>query len=110
MLRWILSKLKSRRTRMNTGVKVVLYTRPGCTLCDKAKTIIMKVSRNHPIDLQEVDISSDPNLVQAYGESIPVVCIDGVEVFRGKVSEYRLQRELRERQGGGRHIPFKRSL
>lgn len=61
---------------------VTLYGKPGCHLCEDAKTVIEQVRATHPFDLQEVDISIDPALNREYGERIPVVAIDGVERFQ----------------------------
>ena len=73
------------------GQHVVLYTRDGCHLCDEAKQILMR----HGIKPQEVDIDEDPELVQRFGECVPVVTIDGAVRFRGRVNEVLLRRLLR---------------
>lgn len=60
---------------------VVLYGRPGCHLCDDARGILLRVRAEHPFVLQEQDIERDDALFAAYLERIPVVTIDGEEVF-----------------------------
>ena len=69
---------------------VVLYTRPGCHLCDDAKTILQQQG----LAPQLVDIDQDPALTQRYRDCIPVVTIDGRERFRGRVDPLLLRRIL----------------
>jgi glutaredoxin len=73
---------------------VILYSRPGCCLCDDARAILERVRLRRPFDLEERDIDADDGLLRAYLERIPVVTIDGVEVFELFVSESELDRRL----------------
>ena len=61
--------------------RVVLYSRPGCHLCDEARTILMRVRAEHEFAFEERNIESDDALLSAYLERIPVVTIDGEEAF-----------------------------
>jgi glutaredoxin len=56
---------------------LVLYSRPGCHLCDDAREILLEVGE----PFQEIDIDGDDALLRAYLERIPVVVLDGVELF-----------------------------
>ena len=59
--------------------ELILYTGPGCGLCEKAKLVIEPVL---PTDWQllEVDISASDSLCERYGVRIPVVAVaDGRE-------------------------------
>jgi hypothetical protein len=60
---------------------VTLYARPGCHLCTEARERIEEVRADRPFRLEEVDISLDPVLHRRYGERIPVVAVDGQELF-----------------------------
>jgi len=62
-------------------VKVTLYGKAGCCLCDEAKAAVAEVRGEIPFDLEEVDVSVDPRLNRDYGERIPVVEVDGEEAF-----------------------------
>jgi hypothetical protein len=74
---------------------VVLYTRPGCCLCDDAREVIERVRVGVPaFALTERDIEADDALHRAYLERIPVVTIDGVEAFELFVDEHELTRRL----------------
>jgi len=79
---------------------VVLYTRPGCCLCDDARAVLERVRARHPFALQERDIDQDDELQRAYLERIPVVTIDGEEAFELFVDETELARRLGIVQAG----------
>lgn len=64
---------------------VVLYSRPGCGLCDEAREVILAERERVPFAFREVDVSSDDALERAYGLRIPVVEIDGQEAFEVRV-------------------------
>ena len=60
---------------------VVLYARDGCHLCDEARLVIEEVRRTVPFSFTEVDIDTNDALIRDYGIRIPVVAIDGQELF-----------------------------
>jgi hypothetical protein len=60
---------------------VVVYSRPGCHLCEEAiEQIVALHASGYRFDLREVDIESDELLLRRYLERIPVVEVDGVQV------------------------------
>jgi glutaredoxin len=67
---------------MNT---VVLYTRVGCHLCEKAERVLREERTVAPFDLELVDIDRDPELARRYGVRVPVVAVDGEELFEYEV-------------------------
>jgi glutaredoxin len=73
---------------------VVLFSRPGCCLCDDAREILQEARSRRPFEFSEVDIDADEALLRAYLERIPVVTIDGVEAFELFVNEAELERRL----------------
>jgi glutaredoxin len=73
---------------------VVLYGREGCCLCDDAREVLERVRSRRRFALVERDIDSDDALLRAYLERIPVVAIDGQEVFDLFVDESELERRL----------------
>jgi glutaredoxin len=58
-------------------VSLVLYGRPGCHLCDQARAVLQRVG--HPFE--EIDIEADDALLKRYLERIPVVALDGEELY-----------------------------
>jgi glutaredoxin len=80
---------------MPSPIRVEIYSRPGCHLCDEAKAVINRFRSRYAMELSVVDIDRDPELVAAYGEEIPVVFIDGVKSFKYTVDEKELERKLK---------------
>ena len=74
---------------------VTLYARPGCHLCDDARAALERVRERTAFSLVEVDIESDDALHKAYLERIPVVELDGAELFEYFVDEATLTARLR---------------
>ena len=54
---------------MTVHDELILYTRPGCHLCDLAATMLDELE----IAWRPVDIEGDPELEERYGLVIPVV-------------------------------------
>ena len=75
-------------------VAVTLYGKPGCHLCDEARSVLEDVRAERPFELREVDVSSDPVLHRAYGERIPVVEVGGEEIFEYHVDPGALRERL----------------
>lgn len=74
-------------------VRVTLYAKPGCHLCEEARAVVDAVRAERPFELEEVDVSLDPVLHRRYGERIPVIAIAGEDAFEYVVDA----RALRER-------------
>ena len=79
---------------------VTLYSRPGCHLCDDAREALERVRAAVPFALHEVDIEQDDVLHARYLERIPVVALDGDELFDHFVDEAALARRILYREGG----------
>ncbi|HEX5445442.1 MAG TPA: glutaredoxin family protein [Pirellulales bacterium] len=71
--------------------EVIVYSREGCHLCHEAVEVLAR----HGLAAREIDIDSQPDLRQRFHEWVPVVVIDGVERFRGRIDEVLLRRLLR---------------
>jgi glutaredoxin len=72
---------------------LVLYGRAGCHLCDDARAVLQRIG--HPFE--EVDIEADDALLRRYLERIPVVALDGEELFDYFVDEGALRARLEAR-------------
>ena len=67
-------------------VQAVLYTKKDCSLCDKMKRQMALANCSELYSLQEVDIETDAELFTKYRYDIPVLSINGVEVFRHRLT------------------------
>jgi glutaredoxin len=81
---------------MPESIRIEIYSRPGCHLCDDAKNVIVPFTRRYPIQLTVTDVDTDADLRQAYGSEIPVIMINGKEAFRHRVDAPALERKLKE--------------
>ena len=61
--------------------RVVLYHSAGCHLCERARGVVASVRADVPFELEEIDITDDPELESRYREWLPVVEIDGKRAF-----------------------------
>ena len=66
-------------------MRVVIYTRPGCHLCDVAREVIAAERSRRTFEFDEIDISLDDSLEKEFGIRIPVVAVDGEERFEVEV-------------------------
>ena len=73
---------------------VTLYGRQECHLCDEARVVLQRVQAELPFELVERDITEDETLHRAYFERIPVVALDGEELFDYFVDETLLRARL----------------
>lgn len=70
---------------MAAPIHVILYSRPACGLCDRAREVLEAQRARTPFALQEIDISGSDDLEREFGLRIPVVLVDGRERFEVEV-------------------------
>lgn len=75
---------------------VTLYSRPGCHLCEEAKTAIAPLLREFGAILREVNIDEDANLKERYGWDIPVIFIGARKTAKHRVDVGQFRRQLEE--------------
>ena len=82
--------------------RITFFTKADCTLCDAAMYVLKRVRAAMPFELEEVDITASGNerWFEAYAHHIPVVHLNGEEIFRHHVDEGRLREFLSQ---GGPH-------
>ena len=82
-------------------IVLTIYSRPGCHLCEEMKAVVARVmgGLSDPIQVDEIDISTDPALESQYGLEIPVLLIDGKKVAKYRVSDAELRRAIASRHG-----------
>lgn len=74
--------------------RITLLTRPGCHLCDEARTIIDRVAADLKVGWDERDITASEDDLARYSDMIPVTLIDGIQHDYWRVSEERLRAAL----------------
>ena len=83
-------------------IRLTLYGRADCHLCHEMRGVVDEVLRDtgsaHEVEVVEVDVDGDPALVRAYGDDVPVLCVNGVRAFAHRVDAAALRARLaRER-------------
>lgn len=81
-----------------TPRRVVLYTRAGCGLCERARQLVVKEASGHVIEV--VDIDADPELRDRYDVRVPVITVDGVEVAELEVRPGQVRAAIGTRKPG----------
>lgn len=84
----------NNKTSLPAKVRVTLYTRPGCHLCDEAKASMVAAQCADEYTLDEVNIESDAQLLHYYRNDIPIILINGLEVFRHRVPPEEFRRQV----------------
>jgi hypothetical protein len=63
---------------------VTVVSREGCHLCEKIVEALNSLSSRYELEVKVVDIANDAGLNEKYLLDIPVVQIDGRDVFDAK--------------------------
>jgi len=77
------------------AARITLLSRPGCHLCDDARSVIARVAADLGVGWEERDITLSADDEAQYSEMIPVTFVDGVQHDFWRVSEDRLRAALR---------------
>ena len=81
--------------REGATLRLTLYTRPGCHLCDGMKNVVDAIARDEPVTLHEVDITGNIDLERRFGTEIPVLVHDEQVVARVRTTRTALIESLR---------------
>lgn len=74
--------------------RITLVSKPGCHLCDEARTVIARVAADLGVGWVERSVEDDPALREQYWEQIPVTFVDGRQHDYWRVDETRLRSAL----------------
>ena len=74
--------------------RITLLGRPGCHLCDEARTVVQRVADDLGVTWVERDITQSEDDMREYWEKIPVTFVDGMPHDFWRVSEERLRAAL----------------
>jgi len=78
---------------------VVVYSKPGCCLCDEVKENLKRLKASYAFNLREVDILEDPEAHERFKEEIPVVFINGKKAFKYRLDEKQFLKKLESDRG-----------
>jgi glutaredoxin len=76
-----------------SDVSITLYTREDCHLCEEALTTIRRVAdeTGTAVDVETVDVDTDPDLREEYGDRVPYVVVDGRPAFKYRIDDAALR-------------------
>jgi Glutaredoxin-like domain (DUF836) len=79
-------------------VRFVLYSRPGCLLCEElaAELAALPAARGYPLDV--VDVDTDAGARARFGHKIPVLLFDGELVCHGRLDVDEVHKTLKLRR------------
>ena len=81
---------------MSVPIRVTILSREDCHLCDVVYRIAIHLQSELHIETSKVSIESDRVLIERYGTRVPVILLDEVEHFAGKVTEGELRRAIKK--------------
>ena len=84
---------------MNKPHNIMLYSKPGCHLCEDAKAALLSLGQEFEVRLEEIDITGDPALFELYQYTIPVMLIDQKIKLEARITAHKLRLALSEGYG-----------
>lgn len=80
---------------------VAVFSKPDCHLCEEAKSLLQQLQAAHPFLLQEIDITTDPELLRQYGAEVPVIVINQRKAFKYRLEPRQFLRYLQRLERSG---------
>ena len=74
----------------------MLYSKPGCHLCEDAKAALLSLGQEFEVRLEEIDITGDPALFELYQYTIPVMLINQKIKLEARITAHKLRLALSE--------------
>lgn len=78
-------------------INLTIYTKKECHLCDIAKETLIKLMKEFPFSLTEIDIEKDMQAYEKYRYLIPVLEMEGRIISTYKINEDELKNLLKLR-------------
>jgi glutaredoxin len=80
---------------------VTLMTQADCALCERAKQVLARVGRDHPLAIEEISLDTPAGRELAVRDGVlfaPGILLDGELFGYGRLSEKKLRKELDRRK------------
>jgi glutaredoxin len=90
------ARTEDGRLRLAGPRDVTIYSRPGCHLCEEAKTQIAPLLAEFDASLTEIDIDRDPELRARYDYDVPVIFLGSRKAAKHRVDLIQFRRQLIE--------------
>jgi glutaredoxin len=77
--------------------QVTIYSRNGCHLCEVAHQTLQELQSQSEFEITVVLIDGEPDLIELYGEQVPVIHIDGTPHDYFRVNPERFLQAINQR-------------
>jgi glutaredoxin len=77
-----------------TLAKLLFYSKPDCPLCDEGFEKVKRLAQRHRLEVEKVNLESDPQLFEKHRHRVPVVLLGETELGWGRLSERALELKL----------------
>jgi predicted thioredoxin/glutaredoxin len=74
--------------------RFVLYSRPGCGLCEEMLMELAALQESVPFEVTVLDVDADPSTRVRYGHKIPVLLFAGELVCHGRLDPDEVHKAL----------------
>lgn len=79
-------------------IRVEIFSKPNCHLCDLAKNTIFDISKEFDLKITVTDITSNQELFEKFKYDIPVVYINNKIAFKHKINKEEFIRKISSRK------------
>jgi glutaredoxin len=90
------ARTEDGRLQLAAPRDVTIYSRPGCHLCEEAKTQIAPLLKEFGARLTEINIDEDPELRARYDYDVPVIFLGARKAAKHRVDPAQFRRQLRD--------------
>jgi glutaredoxin len=90
------ARTEDGRLQLAAPRDVTIYSRPGCHLCEEAKSQIAPLLKEFAARLTEINIDEDTELRTRYDYDVPVIFLGARKVGKHRVDPARFRRQLRD--------------
>jgi glutaredoxin len=90
------ARTEDGRLQLAAPRDVTIYSRPGCHLCDEAKSQIAPLLKEFGARLTEINIDEDPELRARYDYDVPVIFLGARKTAKHRVDPAQFRRQMRD--------------
>lgn len=77
-------------------IKVLLYKKEGCHLCDDAEDILQRLKKDNNFVLERIMLEENTDMFERFGNKVPIVFINDRMAFEFKLDEQAFVKKLAE--------------
>jgi glutaredoxin len=90
------ARTEEGRLQLAGPLDITIYSRPGCHLCEEAKSQMGPLLREFSVRLTEINIDEDPQLRSRYDYDVPVILLGMRKIAKHRVDLRQFRRQLED--------------